>query len=62
MRTITMSHDQFHDIIRALDEARVNLRMEALKGEKHGNEEMAAHYYAAAERHENLILALQAQA
>lgn len=59
---ITVTEHQLRTILRALDTARVDCRMEALKGEKAGNLSMAEHYYEAAENHENLILALQAQA
>jgi len=59
---INVTDHQLRTIIRALDEARTECRMEALKGERAGNESMAAHYYEAAEYHENIILALQAQA
>lgn len=59
---INVTEHQFRTILRALDEARTECRMEALKGERAGNENMAAHYYEVAANHENLILALQAQA
>lgn len=59
--TFTVTDHEFRTILRALDEARVDARMEALKGEKAGNEDMAEHFYAVAENHERLILELQSQ-
>lgn len=59
---LNVSEHEFRTIIRALDEARADCLMEALKGERAGNMSMAGHYYETSKYHHDLILALQAQA
>jgi len=61
MHIVNLTEMQLHDLIKAMDEARVNQRIMAVYADERCREISAQMHYNTAEKYEALILALQAQ-